>query len=101
MLLSYVVEGGLHGHGMDELARLHLDHTCISFKDVCGTGRHQITFDKVPLDKALAYAAEDADITLRLHKGLKPRLFIDRHTHHYDTSARPRAPAIHQMGLTA
>src|SRR3546814_7837193 len=74
MLLSYVVEGGLHGHGMDELARLHLDHTCISFKDVCGTGRNQITFDKVPLDKALAYAAEDADITLRLHEVLKPRL---------------------------
>src|SRR3546814_17904990 len=66
MLLSYVVEGGLHGHGMDELARLHLDHTCISFKDVCGTGRNQITFDKVPLDKPLAYEPEDADITLPL-----------------------------------
>src|SRR3546814_18561125 len=60
MLLSYVVEGGLHGQGMDELARLPRDHTCISFKDVCGTGGNRITFDKVPLDQALAYAAADA-----------------------------------------
>ena len=63
MLLSYVLEGGLHGHGMDELARLHLDHETIKFKEVAGTGKAQVTFDRVPLDKALDYAAEDADIT--------------------------------------
>src|SRR3546814_6713811 len=68
MLRSYVVEGGLHGHGMEELAKLHLDYSCISFKDICGKGRNQITFDRVPLDKALDYTAEQADVTLRLHE---------------------------------
>src|SRR3546814_13454950 len=100
MLLSYVVEGGLHGHGMDELARLHLDHTCISFQDVCGTGRNQITFDKVPLDKALAYAAEDADIPLRLPEVLKPRLVSDRPPTIYATITRPMVPVLAQRGLT-
>src|SRR3546814_14469147 len=85
---------------MDALARLHLDHTCISFKDVCGSGRNQITFDKVPLDKALAYAAEDADITLRLHEVLKPRLVSDRLTTLYETIERPLVPVLAKMELT-
>jgi len=57
MLLSFVLDGGVHGHGMDELALLHLDHSCISFKDVAGRGRNQITFDYVPLKAACDYAA--------------------------------------------
>ncbi|MEQ9609690.1 MAG: DNA polymerase I [Kiloniellaceae bacterium] len=100
MLLSYVVEGGLHGHGMDELALLHLDYTCISFKEICGTGRNQITFDKVPLDKALDYAAEDADITLRLFEVLKPRLVTDRLATVYETIERPLVPVLAEMELT-
>ncbi|MPZ11554.1 MAG: DNA polymerase I [Kiloniellaceae bacterium] len=100
MLLSYVVEGGLHGHGMDELAQLHLDYQCISFKDICGKGRNQITFDKVPLDKALDYAAEDADITLRLYEVLKPRLVSDRLTTIYETIERPLVPILTEMELT-
>src|SRR5690606_18781139 len=74
MVLSYVLDGTSHGHGMDELAELHLDYKPIKFSDVCGSGKTQITFDQVPLDKALDYAAEDADITLRLHRLLKPRI---------------------------
>ena len=74
MLLSYVLDGGRHGHGMDELVRLHLGHETIKFKDVAGAGKAQVTFDQVPLDKALDYAAEDADVTWRLHVLLKPRL---------------------------
>jgi DNA polymerase-1 len=70
MLLSYVLDGGAHGHGMDELAQLHLGHETIKFKDVAGSGRKQVTFDRVPLDKACGYAAEDADVTLRLHEVL-------------------------------
>ncbi|HBM12524.1 MAG TPA: hypothetical protein DD390_07490, partial [Rhodospirillaceae bacterium] len=66
MLISFVLEGGMHGHGMDELSELHLDHNTISFSDVAGKGKSQVTFDQVPLDKACDYAAEDADITLRL-----------------------------------
>ncbi len=100
MLLSYVVEGGLHGHGMDELAQLHLDYQTIKFKDVAGSGRNQVTFDKVPLDKALDYAAEDADITLRLFEVLKPRLVTDRLTTVYETIERPLVPVLAQMELT-
>ena len=100
MLLSYVVEGGLHGHGMDELAQLHLDYQTIKFKDVAGSGKNQVTFDKVPLDKALDYAAEDADITLRLYDVLKPRLVADRLATVYETIERPLVPVLAEMELT-
>ena len=73
MLISYSIEGGLHKHNLDDLAELHLDYQTIKFKEVAGSGKSQVTFDKVPLNKALNYAAEDADITLRLYKLLKPR----------------------------
>ncbi|WP_109151887.1 DNA polymerase I [Azospirillum sp. TSO5] len=97
MLISYVLEGGSHGHGMDELAELHLAYTPIPFKEVCGTGKNQITFDRVPLDKALAYAAEDADITLRLWTLLKPRLVDDRMVTVYETLDRPLVPVVADM----
>lgn len=100
MLLSYVVEGGLHGHGMDDLAQLHFGHNTIKFKDVAGSGKSQITFDKVPLDKALDYAAEDADITGRLHRLLKPRLVSDRMTTVYETIERPLVPVLAKMERT-
>ncbi len=100
MLLSYVVEGGLHGHGMDELAQLHLDYQTIKFKEVAGSGKNQVTFDKVPLDKALDYAAEDADITLRLYDLLKPRLVTDRLTTVYETIERPLVQVLAEMELT-
>jgi DNA polymerase-1 len=74
MLISYAMEAGRHGHGMDELAQLHLGHAPISFDSVTGTGRARIPFSKVALDKATAYAAEDADVTLRLWALLKPQL---------------------------
>ena len=97
MLLSYVLDGGAHGHGLDELCRLHLDHANISFSEVCGTGKAQITFDRVPLDKACAYAAEDADMTLRLHRLLKPRLLAERMVTVYETLERPLIPVIVAM----
>jgi DNA polymerase-1 len=97
MLISYVLDGGAHGHGMDELAEMHLAYTPIPFKEVCGTGKNQITFDRVPLDKALAYAAEDADITLRLWTLLKPRLVDDRMVTVYETLDRPLVPVVADM----
>jgi len=97
MLMSFCVDGGAHGHGMDELADLHLGMKTIKFEEVCGKGKNQITFDKVPLDKALAYAAEDADITLRLHRALKPRLLADRMTTLYETIERPLAQILADM----
>jgi DNA polymerase-1 len=97
MLLSYVLEGGLHGHGMDELSELHLGHKTIAFSDVTGTGKSQITFDRVALDKALAYAAEDADVTYRLHEVLKPRLAAERLVTVYETLERPLVPVLAAM----
>ncbi len=97
MVLSYVLEGGLHGHGMDELARLHLGRETIKFKDVAGSGKSQVTFDRVPLDKALDYAAEDADVTLSLHRLLKPRLAPERMAQVYEGIERPLIPVLAEM----
>ena len=97
MLLSYVLDGGLHGHGMDELSKLHLDHVPIPFKEVAGTGKNQITFDQVPLANACDYAAEDADITLRLHQLLKPRLVQEHMVTLYERLERPLAPVLARM----
>ncbi len=99
MLLSYMLDGGAHGHGMDELAELHLGHETIKFKDVAGSGRSQVTFDFVPLDKALDYAAEDAEVTLRLHQALKPRLLVERLVTVYETLERALVPVLTQMEL--
>ena len=97
MLLSYVQEAGLHGHGMDELSNLHFGIKPIAFKEVVGSGKAQITFDQVPLDKARDYAAEDADITLRLHRALKPQLVARRATSVYETLERPLVPVLVAM----
>ncbi|TVQ82927.1 MAG: DNA polymerase I [Micavibrio sp.] len=100
MLLSYVLDGTEHGHGMDELAELFLGETTTKYKDLCGTGKKQITFDQVPLDKACDYAAEDADLTLRLYNIFKPRLAPEKRTSVYEILERPLAPVIAQMEWT-
>ncbi|HEY0271040.1 MAG TPA: DNA polymerase I, partial [Sphingomonas sp.] len=97
MLLSYDLDAGRHGHGMDELSRTHLGHATIAFKDVCGTGKAQVTFDKVPLDRATRYAAEDADVTLRLWRKLKPRLAREEATRVYEMVDRPLVPVVAGM----
>ncbi len=97
MLISYVLDGALHGHGMDELAELLLDHKTIQFKDVAGTGKNQVTFDKVPLEAARDYAAEDADVTLKLYNVLKPRLIAERMVTVYETMDRPLIPVLERM----
>ena len=97
MVLSYVLEGGLHGHGMDELADLHFGHSTIKYGDVTGTGRKQVTFDRVNLDAATCYAAEDADVTLRLHALLKPRLVSDHMVTVYETLERPLIGVLADM----
>ncbi|MFQ5534023.1 MAG: DNA polymerase I [Sphingomonadales bacterium] len=97
MLLSYALDAGLHGHGMDELSELHLGHKPISFKEVAGTGKSRITFDQAPIDQATEYAAEDADITGRLHRLLKPRLVDESMVTVYETLERPLAPVLSDM----
>jgi DNA polymerase-1 len=74
MMISFAQDAGAHGHGMDELARLHLGHTPTPSEQVTGTGRNRISFAQVPIHNATAYAAESADVTLRLWNRLKPRL---------------------------
>ncbi|MDE0880119.1 MAG: DNA polymerase I, partial [Sphingomonas bacterium] len=74
IVMSFDLDAGLHGHGMDELAATHLSHSCIAFKDVVGTGKSQRTFNEIDLKAATRYAAEDADVTYRLWKRFKARL---------------------------
>ncbi len=100
MAISYVLECGLHGHGMDELSMLHFGIKPISFKEVAGTGRAQVTFDRVPLAAASEYAAEDADITLRIYRALKPRLATEGLRTVYETLERPLIPVLAQMEAT-
>ena len=97
MLLSYALDSGVNGHGMDELADVHLGLKPIKFKEVAGTGKSQVTFDLVPLDQATSYAAEDADITLRLWHVLKPRLASEHRATVYETLERPLVPVLAAM----
>ncbi|WP_135079749.1 DNA polymerase I [Terasakiella sp. SH-1] len=97
MVLSYINDGATHKHNMDVLADMHLGVSPIPFKEVCGTGKKQITFDLVELDKARDYAAEDADITLRLHKLLKPKLAEGRNVTLYEMLERPLIPVLTLM----
>ena len=97
MLLSYAQDAGKGGHGMDELAEKWLAHKPIAFKDVAGTGKSRVTFDYVAIDRATEYAAEDADVTLRLHGVLKPRLVARQVVRVYETLERPMVPVLARM----
>ena len=97
MLLSFVLDGGKHGHGMDELAERYLGQKTIKFSDVAGSGAKQVSFDKVPLDKALNYAAEDADVTMQLWAHFKPRIAQEHMVTMYETIERPLIPVLLAM----
>ncbi len=97
MLISFVLEAGVHGHGLDELAQLHFGHETIKYKDVAGTGKNHIGFAAVALDKARDYAAEDADYTLRLHRLLKPRVLAEHMLAFYETVERPLIGVVAAM----
>jgi DNA polymerase-1 len=102
MLISYVLDGGRWPHGMDDLAERHLHHACISFDKVMESAtstakKSERTFASVPIPKACEYAAEDADVTLRLWLVLKPRLAAERLATVYETLERPLLPVIMRM----
>lgn len=97
LLLSYAQAAGLGSHGMDALSSRHLAHEPISIKSLIGSGKSQITFDKVEIDKAAPYAAEDADVTFRLWKILKPGIVRSKVTTVYETMERPLVPVLAQM----
>ena len=99
IVMSFDLEAGksLSGHGMDETARQHLGHECISFKEVVGTGKNQISFAEVPLPRATEYAAEDADVTLRLWKRFKARIANEGANRVYELVDRPLVGVIAKM----
>ncbi len=97
MLMSYAMNAGLHNHGMDTLSERYLGHTPIPIKPLLGSGKSAITFDRVPVDDAVKYAAEDADITLRLWQQFKPQLHVNQVTTVYETMERPLVPVLAQM----
>lgn len=99
MLMSYAMNAGIHNHGMDTLSETYLSHKPISIKSLLGTGKSAITFDKVPVEDAVKYAAEDADITLRLWQLLKPQLHQKQVTTVYETLERPLVPVLSEMEM--
>lgn len=99
MLISYVLDGSSHSHSMDNLSSQYLGHQPIKYEEVAGKGKKQVTFDHVEIDKALDYAAEDADVTLRLHKTLKPRIALEKMAYVYENIERPLIPVIAKMEL--
>jgi len=100
MLMSYALHAGEHGHGMDTLSERYLGHEPIPIKTLLGSGKSAITFDRVAVDEAVKYAAEDADITLRLWHTFKPQLHRARVTTVYETLERPLVPVLAQMERT-
>ncbi|MGE0178203.1 MAG: DNA polymerase I [Sphingomonas sp.] len=98
LVMSFNLDaGGLNSHALDDLAKKHLDHECIPYKALCGTGQKQISFDKVPVDKATEYAAEDADVALRLWLRFRARLPFEKVTRVYELVDRPMVATIGQM----
>jgi DNA polymerase I len=99
MLMSYAMHAGMHGHGMDTLAERYLSHQCIPIKDLIGSGKAQVTFDRVPIEAAVKYGAEDAEVTLRLWKTFKPQLHQNRVTTVYETLERPLVAVLAEMEM--
>ncbi|MEH2510981.1 DNA polymerase-1 [Nitrobacteraceae bacterium AZCC 1564] len=97
MLISYVLDAGRSPHGMDPLSERWLGHTPISYGEVAGTGKNQVSFDQVSIERATEYAAEDADVTLRLWLALKPRLAAERMSAVYETLERPMVNVLSRM----
>ena len=99
MLMSYALHAGEHNHGMDALSERYLGHNPISIKSLLGTGKSAITFDRVGIDDAVKYAAEDADITLRLWQLFKPKLHVKNVTSVYERLERPLVPVLAEMEM--
>ena len=99
MLISYVLDAGKNRHNMDALAQLHLGHKTISYKDLVGTGKKQINFSEVEVNKAAEYAAEDADVTLRLYKVLKKNLRYEKLENIYEIFEKPLIKILAKMEI--
>ena len=100
MLMSYVLDAGKNKHNMDELSKIHLDHQTISYKDLVGTGKKQITFDSVDIDKAKDYAAEDADVTYRLYKKFLKDIKEEKLVNIYESFEKPMIKILAKMEIS-
>ena len=99
MLMSYALDAGKHRHNMDNLSEIHLNHKTISFKEVAGSGKSQISFDKVPIKQATQYAAEDADVTFRLYNIFKKRLTDEKLIKVYELFEKPMVDLLARMEM--
>jgi DNA polymerase-1 len=99
MLMSYAMHAGLNLHGMDTLSEAYLGHRPIPIKELLGSGKSQVTFDRAGIADAVRYAAEDADVTLRLWQTFKPQLHRARVTTVYETLERPLVPVLADMEM--
>ena len=99
MLMSYVLDAGKNRHNMDTLSELHLGHKTISYKDLVGSGKKQLTFDQVEIKKATEYAAEDADVTFRLYKLLKKNLIREKLENIYELFEKPLIKILANMEI--
>ena len=99
MLMSYALDAGKHRHNMDNLSEIHLNHKPISFKEVAGTGKKQISFNKVPIKLATQYAAEDADVTFRLYTFFRERLDKEKLLKIYELFEKPMVNLLSQMEI--
>ena len=99
MLMSYICDANVNRHNMDDLAKIHLNTETIKFKEVVGSGKSQITFDRVNIDLATKYAAEDAEITFKLFKILSKRVFYEKNKFVYESIEKPLIEAILKMEM--
>ena len=97
MLLSYALDSGLNRHNLDILAKIHLDHENIKYKDVAGTGKSEVTFDQVKIIDSYRYACEDADVTLKLYNIFKERLVKEKCFHVYENLEIPLVDVLARM----
>ena len=99
MLMSYVLDSGKNRHNMDTLSEIHLNHKPIAFKDLVGTGKKEINFSFVDLEKAKDYAAEDADVTFRLYKKFNKSLKDEKMINIYETFEKPMIKILADMEI--
>ncbi len=97
MLMSYVLDAGRFGHGIDALSPRYFNHAAVDYNDVIGSGKAKVTFDNVEFDKAAPYVVEDADVSLRLTQVLRPRMVAEHVTGVYETLERPLLPVLQRM----
>jgi DNA polymerase-1 len=99
MLISYVLDAGINRHNLDTLSEIHLNHKTISYKDLVGSGKKKLNFSDIELDKATQYAAEDADVTLRLYRNLKNRLDKEKLNKIYENFEKPMVKLLSKLEI--